>query len=124
MPDSCDRVKQQHSGACPAHHDAYALFHYGFVAVNGTVFARWLVVAKPTTLQSGVCIAKQFGALGAQMGVAFFVSTIQAYHLLYDVLLFLYVVFHGIVVMQNYIFLLLGACFGALLVVEAGAEAW
>lgn len=57
--------------------------HDRFVAVYGTFLARTLFLTERATVETGVCIAQQFFAVGAKNGILFFFPTVEAYHQLH-----------------------------------------
>ena len=51
MLDGSYRVIPNHSRPRPSHHFAHSFFHLRAIAVDGTLLASWLVLAKPAAFQ-------------------------------------------------------------------------
>ena len=51
MLDGGNRVIPNHSRPRPAHHFAHSFFHLRAIAVDGTLLASWLVLAKPAAFE-------------------------------------------------------------------------
>ena len=74
------RGVEYHSRSGEAHGLPHPFTHDRFVAVYGTFLARTLFLTERATVETGVCIAQQFFAVGAKNGILFFFSTVEAYH--------------------------------------------
>ena len=77
------RGVEYHSRSGEAHGLPHPFTHDRFVAVYGTFLARTLFLTERATVETGVCIAQQFFAVGAKNGILFFFPTVEAYHQLY-----------------------------------------
>ena len=77
------RGVEYHSRSGEAHGLPHPFTHDRFVAVYGTFLARTPFLTERATVETGVCIAQQFFAVGAKNGILFFFPTVEAYHQLY-----------------------------------------
>lgn len=68
------RGVEYHSRSGEAHGLPHPFTHDRFVAVYGTFLARTLFLTERATVETGVCIAQQFFAVGAKNGILFFFS--------------------------------------------------
>lgn len=66
------RGVEYHSRSGEAHGLPHPFTHDRFVAVYGTFLARTLFFTERATVETGVCIAQQFFAVGAKNGILFF----------------------------------------------------
>lgn len=90
MPDGGDWVIPYHSRTCPTHHFAYSLPHIGTIAVDWTFTASGLVLTELAMRESQLGILQQLRACRTQLSVTFLLTAVQTYHLLHDLLFFLY----------------------------------
>ena len=82
MPNGGERMMPKHSWACIAHYRANLLTHSRFVAMYGTLFARWFLFAILAMLQTGVSIFEQCCTLWAErIRTMFMTMAIDCHHL-------------------------------------------
>ena len=89
MFDGSNRVIDNHSWSRPSHHHSDSFFHLWFIAMHGALFACGLLLAKTASVKSAEGIVKQLLAIGAQFGITFMLTAIQAYHLFHHSFFFL-----------------------------------
>lgn len=82
MTNGGERMMPKHSWACIAHYRANLFTHSRFVAMDGTLFARWFLFAILAMLQTGVSIFEQCCALWAEpIRTMLMIMAIDSHHL-------------------------------------------
>lgn len=97
MTNGGERMMPKHSWACIAHYRANLLTHSRFVAMDGTLFARWFLFAILAMLQTGVSIFEQCRARFAKPFMTMLVAAAIEGHHLPDGLLFPFYTGHDVV---------------------------
>ncbi len=87
MADSFPRCIEQHPRAGETHYCPHPFTHCRFIAVYRALLARTLLLPERTTVETRMCIVKQFLAIGTKNSVLLLLPAVDTNHQFYHLLL-------------------------------------